>query len=84
MTVVTCTVVTSKDKTGQGQSSLFNICFLFLKQKSIYYNHWSMELVNIKIKYNVPFANCFCCTGLTDVSLHFNHLLVSLSLLHDQ
>ena len=50
--------------------------------KIIYGYYRSIELVNRT--YDVSFVNDFCCAGVTEVSLHFKHLLACLSILNDQ
>ena len=52
--------------------------------KIIYEDCRSIELVNRIQHRKFVFVNDFCCTGVTDVSLHFNYLLACLSLLNDQ
>ena len=41
--------------------------------KIIYGDCQSIELVN-RIEQGVLFVNDFCCTRVTEVSFHFNHL----------
>ena len=50
----------------------------------IYGDCWSIDLVN-RIEHRMfHLLMIFCCTGVTDVSLHFSHLLACLSHLNDQ